>query len=77
MKAVNKQSRKRLNTLIIPIPWELWKHHNLCIFNNVTPVDEVVRTVIVEGITWCASGAKDLRNLVMALVWVPLLLALC
>jgi len=62
MKAVDKQFRKGLNTLIIPIPWELWKHNNVCISNNVTLVHEVVRTVIVEGITWCASGAKDLRN---------------
>jgi hypothetical protein len=60
MKAVNKQSRKRLNTLIIPIPWELWKHHNLCIFNNVTPVDEVVRTVIVKELHGVIPGPRIL-----------------
>ncbi|XP_062233892.1 uncharacterized protein LOC133931081 [Phragmites australis] len=37
IKGVDKQSRKDLNTFIILIMWELWKHRNDRIFNNVLP----------------------------------------
>uniref|UniRef100_A0A0A8Y9S1 Uncharacterized protein n=1 Tax=Arundo donax TaxID=35708 RepID=A0A0A8Y9S1_ARUDO len=64
-KRVDKHLRKGLNSLIILVAWELWKHRNGCVFNGDAPsISGVLRVVAEEGSLWCAAGAKDLHSLV-------------
>jgi hypothetical protein len=35
--AVPKEARKGLNSLIILVAWEIWKHRNSCVFDNKRP----------------------------------------
>lgn len=50
VRAVDKESNKRLNSLIILVAWEIWKHRNHCVFNGVNPS-------VVCGF-WCMAGAS-------------------
>ena len=70
ISAVPKDMRKGLNSLIILIAWEIWKHRNSCIFENNRPnVQYVLRAVRDKGSLWCSAGAKKLQEL---LVTVPI-----
>jgi hypothetical protein len=41
--AAPKEIRKGLNSLIILVAWEVWKHRNGCVFQNLRPnVQEVI-----------------------------------
>uniref|UniRef100_A0A0A8ZPB4 Reverse transcriptase zinc-binding domain-containing protein n=1 Tax=Arundo donax TaxID=35708 RepID=A0A0A8ZPB4_ARUDO len=61
---VDKHKRKGLNSLIILVAWELWKHRNDCVFNAVSlDVHRVVKAVEDEGTLWCAAGASKLGGL--------------
>jgi hypothetical protein len=63
--AVPKEARKGLNSLIILITWEIWKHRNACVFDHVRPnTQEVLRAVDTEGSLWCMAGASKLQELV-------------
>lgn len=62
--AAPKEMRKGLNTLIILVAWEAWKHRNDCVFQNVRPnVQEVISAVCTEGGLWCMAGASQLAQL--------------
>jgi hypothetical protein len=62
--AAPKEMRKGLNTLIILVAWEAWKHRNDCVFQNVRPnVQEVINAVCTEGGLWCMAGASQLAQL--------------
>jgi hypothetical protein len=37
IKATPKEIRKGLNSLIILVAWELWKHRNACVFEGASP----------------------------------------
>ena len=68
-KAVPKELRKGLNSLIILVAWEIWKHRNSCVFDNSRPsVEEVLKAVNVEGGLWCLAGASKLQELVFGSV---------
>jgi hypothetical protein len=59
--AVPKEARKGLNSLIILVAWEIWKHRNACVFDHVRPnTQEVLRAVDIEGSLWCMAGASNL-----------------
>ncbi|WVZ80002.1 hypothetical protein U9M48_027520 [Paspalum notatum var. saurae] len=61
-----KVLRKGFNSLVILVTWELWKHQNACIFENVRPdARQVVQAVIEEGHVWCLAGARALQDLVL------------
>ncbi|WVZ62647.1 hypothetical protein U9M48_012367, partial [Paspalum notatum var. saurae] len=48
------------NFLVILVTWELWKHRNACIFENVKPdAWMVVQAVVDEGYLWCLAGGKS------------------
>jgi hypothetical protein len=57
---------KGLNSLIILVVWEIWKHRKACVFDNKRPnIQEVVRAVSSEGGLWCSAGASKLQELVL------------
>nr|ACE86393.1 putative retroelement protein [Sorghum bicolor] len=65
---VPKEARKGLNSLIILVAWEIWKHRNTCVFDNMRPnVQEVLRAISSEGGIWCSAGASKLQELVLRL----------
>ena len=64
--AVPKEIRKGLNSLIILVAWEIWKHRNSCVFDNKRPnIQEVFRAISSEGELWCSAGASKLQELVL------------
>ena len=64
--SVPKAERKGLNSLIILVAWEVWKHRNSCVFKNATPsTREVLRAVSAEGNLWCSAGARKLQELLV------------
>uniref|UniRef100_A0A0A9HM32 Uncharacterized protein n=1 Tax=Arundo donax TaxID=35708 RepID=A0A0A9HM32_ARUDO len=66
MRGVAKEHRKGLNSLVILIAWEIWKHRNDCVFNNARPsVVAVIETVAKESALWCSAGAKHLYTLLL------------
>ena len=67
--AVPKDLRKGLNSLIILVAWEIWKHRNSCVFGNKRPsVQKVLRAISSEGGLWCSAGASKLQELVFRLL---------
>ena len=63
--AAPKEARKGLNSLIILVAWEVWKHCNACVFEKKRPsVQDVLRSVSMEGDLWCSAGASRLQELV-------------
>jgi hypothetical protein len=58
-----------VNSLIMLVAWEIWKHRNRCVFDNSrTSVEEVLKAVNVEGGLWCLAGASKLQELVFGSV---------
>jgi hypothetical protein len=55
--------RKGLNSLVILVAWETWKHRNDCVFNGASPnVATVLQVVENEGNLWCIVGASALQK---------------
>jgi hypothetical protein len=66
IKSVEKNLRKGLNSLIILVAWEIWKHRNSCVFEGAIPcVQGVVSAVAEEGNAWCLAGASALQDLLL------------
>ncbi|WVZ97941.1 hypothetical protein U9M48_043439, partial [Paspalum notatum var. saurae] len=66
VKRVGKDMRKGLNSLIILVPWQIWKHRNSCVFEGTRPcVQSVVLAVVDEGRAWCLAGASALHDLLL------------
>ena len=62
--AAPKEARKGLNSLIILVAWEVWKHRNACVFEKKRPsIQDVLRSVSLEGGLWCSAGASKLQEL--------------
>ncbi|KAG2565174.1 hypothetical protein PVAP13_7NG025168 [Panicum virgatum] len=56
--------RKGLNSLIILVTWEIWKHRNACVFKGSRPsVQLLLQTVSSECVLWCMAGASKLKEL--------------
>jgi hypothetical protein len=69
VRAVPKEARKGLNSLIILVAWEIWKHCNDCVFENSRPSLQVVlRAMSREGGLWCSAGASKLQELIPRLL---------
>jgi hypothetical protein len=57
--------RGDFNSLVILLSWELWKHHNACVFEGNRPnVQAVLFSVSGEGRLWCLAGAFMLQELI-------------
>jgi hypothetical protein len=61
-----KESKKSLNSLIILVAWEIWKHRNACVFEGGVPCTQRVQSVVIEeGSVWCLAGASALQDLLL------------
>jgi len=64
IRAAPNQWRKGLNSLIILVAWEIWKHRNSCVFEGVLPNSQVLLQAITnESTLWCLAGASKLKEL--------------
>lgn len=58
MRSIPKEIRKGLNSLIILVSWEVWKHRNSCVFENARPSTSLLlQTVADECSVWGMAGA--------------------
>lgn len=63
-KAVPKEMKKSVNSLIILVAWEIWKHRDACVLEGKrTCVRTVLQIVATECALWSAAGASRLREL--------------
>jgi hypothetical protein len=79
IKSVPKDLKKGLNSLIILVTWEIWKHRNSCVFEGARPsVQVLLQQVSSECVLWCSAGATKLKELLARLsqqaVWVLIFL---
>jgi hypothetical protein len=64
VKDINKERKKGLNSLIILVAREIWKHRNDCVFNGSIPrVSMVLQSVADEGTFWCLARALKFREI--------------
>jgi len=63
-KGVPKEVREGLNSLIILVAWELWKHWNACVFEGARlRLEAVLQAIVYESSLWCSAGALALQEL--------------
>jgi hypothetical protein len=61
---VPKQIQDGINSLISLMLWYLWKHHNVCVFDGISPsVPRIILDINSEVALWCMTGAQGLVNL--------------
>ncbi|WVZ55719.1 hypothetical protein U9M48_006344 [Paspalum notatum var. saurae] len=66
---VPKEVKKGLNSLIILVAWEIWKHKNVCVFEGISSsISLVCRNIVQEGNLWCLAGNAALGVLCERLV---------
>jgi hypothetical protein len=59
-----RQIREGFNSLVFLILWSLWKHRNVCVFDNLSPaVTGIIIDIRREVTLWCMAGAKGLSSL--------------
>ena len=64
-----KEVKKGLNSLIILVAWEIWKHWNNCVFEGYSPSVSVdCRKIVQEGNLWCLADNLALSLLCARLV---------
>ncbi|WVZ89347.1 hypothetical protein U9M48_035768 [Paspalum notatum var. saurae] len=69
IKRAPKEVKKGLNSLIILVPWEIWKHRNDCVFEGCSPsVSMACHNIVQEGNLWCLAGNSALSLLCARLV---------
>jgi hypothetical protein len=52
-----KGLRKRFNSLVLLVYWELWKHRNVCVFDGLRPqTQRVLAQVAVESLVVSSRG---------------------
>ncbi|RCV06200.1 hypothetical protein SETIT_1G144200v2 [Setaria italica] len=65
-RSVPKELRKGLNSLIILVAWDLWKHRNACVFEWAGPNVQVVLQIVANGSRlWCMACASALHELLI------------
>lgn len=42
IKEIPKAKRKEVNSIMILVSWELWKHRNNCVFNGLKPAVDLL-----------------------------------
>jgi hypothetical protein len=63
IKSVPRVEHNGLNTLIILVAWEIWKHRNACVFEGAKPnIEVLLDSVASEGALWCLAGASALQG---------------
>jgi hypothetical protein len=60
-----KALRKALGSVMLLVPWMIWKHRNTCVFDRERPLASYVIHQIKDAIAvWAKAGAKGLRDVV-------------
>jgi len=68
-KVCAKGDKKGLNSLIILVAWEVWKHRNTCVFYNARPwTSNQLRNVLDECGLWGMARASKLQELLASLL---------
>ncbi|GJN06140.1 hypothetical protein PR202_ga23837 [Eleusine coracana subsp. coracana] len=63
-RRAGRERRKAINTIIILVTWEFWKHRNSVVFDGSRPsVKLLLRTIKNEARLWAMAGAKKLQQL--------------
>jgi len=66
IRGAPKEMLKGLNSFIILVSWEVWKHRNSCVFEGATPnVNLLLQTVGDECALCCMAGASKLNEFLM------------
>lgn len=64
LTSVHPNERMKLNSCIILVAWEIWKHRNNCVFNGAaSSMADVLQAITSEGVLYCQAGASKLRVL--------------
>jgi len=64
IRAAPKDLRKGLNSLVILVAWEIWKHRNSCVFEGSLPnIQVLLQAITNESTLWCLAGASKLGEL--------------
>jgi hypothetical protein len=51
-------------SLVILVLWCLWKHHNACVFDGISPgVPRIIQEIKDDATLWCMAGAKGLSSI--------------
>jgi len=62
------QVQKSLNSIIILGAWNLWNHHNRCVFDGASPsITSIIATTLEDLFLWSMAGARGVSYL-LALV---------
>ena len=68
IRRVPMEMRNGLNSLIILVSWEVWKHRNSCVFEGTSPnIQVLLQSVGDECSLWCMAGASNLQELLIRL----------
>lgn len=63
-QATSSSQRKGLNSMIMLVAWEIWKHRTRCVFDGLPPrPQQVVRAIMEEAMAWKMAGANSLASL--------------
>ncbi|RCV12333.1 hypothetical protein SETIT_2G260800v2 [Setaria italica] len=66
LRSVPKEIRKGLNSLIILVTSEVWKHRNSCVFENARPSTSLLLQTMADEISiWGMAGATKLQELLV------------
>nr|TKV94710.1 hypothetical protein SEVIR_9G313500v2 [Setaria viridis] len=64
IRTVPHDLRKGLNSLIILVAWEIWKHQNSCMYEGLASnLPNLIQVVADECTLWCMVGASKLQEL--------------
>lgn len=64
LTSVHPNERMKLNSCIILVAWEIWKHRNNCVFNGAaSSMADVLQAITSEGVLYYQAGASKLRVL--------------
>jgi hypothetical protein len=67
VRGLPKEMHKGLNSLIILVNWEIWKHRNTIVFEGARLNIQTLRlTVAHESSLWCFGGASALHELLIS-----------
>lgn len=63
-RRVASDKKKGLNSLVMLVVWNIWKHRNRCVFDNAQPGSQhILRAIREEASLWGLARAKSLREI--------------
>ena len=67
VRGLPKEMHKGLNSLIILVNWEIWKHRNTIVFEGARlNIQTLHLTVAHESSLWCFGGASARHELLIS-----------